>query len=186
MTGATRSIRNRLAVPAGLAALLLPLSVGPAQAQAGVGSEGTFLIRGGSVWTPNGQLMQADVLIRDGLIAQVGSIGPVAGAQEVDARGKRVYPGMWDSFTPIGLAELGGIATMNLRSELGDFNPNDRAIVAVNVESEMIAITRSTGVTNVLTAPSGGIMSGQAAALHMSGWTYEDMAANPSAAYIIN
>jgi len=57
MTAATRSIRIRLAAQAGLVALLLPLSVAPAQAQAGVGSEGTFLIRGGSVWTPNGQLM---------------------------------------------------------------------------------------------------------------------------------
>jgi len=186
MTAMTRSIRDRRAALAGLVALLLPLSVAPVQAQAGVGSEGTFLIRGGSVWTPNGQLMQADVLIRDGMIAQVGTIGPVAGAQEIDARGKRVYPGMWDSFTPVGLAEIGGIATMNLRSELGDFNPNDRAIVAINVESEMIAITRSTGVTNVVTAPSGGILSGQAAVLHMSGWTWEDMAANAAAAYIIN
>ncbi|MGD8278542.1 MAG: hypothetical protein PVH00_10975, partial [Gemmatimonadota bacterium] len=140
----TRRIRNRLAPPACLIALLLSLSASPAAAQAGVGTAGTFLIRGGSVWTPNGQLMQADVLISDGRIEAVGSVGPVAGAREIDARGKRVYPGMWDAFTPVGLAEIGGIATMNLRSELGDFNPNDRAIVAVNVESEMIAITRST------------------------------------------
>lgn len=182
----TRRTRNRLAVPVGLVALLLSLPAAPLAAQAGVGTAGTFVLRGGSVWTPNGQLMQADVLIRDGRIESVGSVGPVAGAEEIDARGKRVYPGMWDSFTPVGLAEIGGIATMNMRSELGDFNPNDRAIVAINVESEMIAITRSTGVTNVLTAPSGGIMSGQAAVLHMAGWTWEDMAANPSAAYIIN
>jgi imidazolonepropionase-like amidohydrolase len=177
---------NALAAPAGLAALLLFWPVSPARAQAGVGTAGTFLIRGGSVWTPNGQLMQADVLIRDGRIESVGSLGPVAGAQEIDARGKRVYPGMWDSFTPVGLTEIGGIATMNMRSEIGDFNPNDRAIVAINVESEMIAITRSTGVTNVITAPGGGIMSGQAAALHMAGWTWEDMAASASAAFIIN
>ena len=181
-----RGVRNGWAAAAVVAALLSLPTASQARAQEGVGTAGTFLIRGGSVWTPNGQLMQADVLIRDGRIESVGTLGPIAGAQEIDARGKRVYPGMWDSFTPVGLAEIGGIATMNMRSELGDFNPNDRAIVAINVESEMIAITRSTGVTNVLTAPSGGIMSGQAAVLHMSGWTWEDMAANASAAYIIN
>lgn len=171
--------------PAGLAILLLTAAA-PARGQSGVGTPGTYVIRGGSVWTPNGQLMQADVLIRDGRIASVGTVGPVSGAQEIDARGKRIYPGMWDSFTPMGLAEIGGIATMNLRSEVGDYNPNNRAIVAINVESEMIAITRSNGVTNVITAPSGGVMSGQAAAIHLAGWTWEDMTATASAAYIVN
>jgi imidazolonepropionase-like amidohydrolase len=171
--------------PSVIAALLLLAAAG-ARAQSGVGGAGTFLLRGGSVWAANGQLMQADVLVRDGRIAAVGTVGPVSGAQEIDARGKRIYPGMWDSFTPMGLAEIGGIATMNLRSELGDYNPHNRAIVAINVESEMIAITRSNGVTNVITAPGGGVMSGQAAALHLAGWTWEDMTASASAAYVVN
>jgi imidazolonepropionase-like amidohydrolase len=127
------------------------------------------------------------VLIQDGRIAAVGaSVNAPAGATTIDATGKFIYPGMWDAFTPIGLAEIGGIATMNLRSEIGDYNPHNRAIVAINVESEMIAITRSTGVLNVLTAPSGGVISGQAAALHLSGWTWEDMAAKVDAAYVMN
>jgi len=184
-------MRMRGSRPAGrrapsLIAALLLLAAAGARAQSGVGSAGTFLLRGGSVWSANGQLMQADVLIRDGRIAAVGTVGPVSGAQEIDARGKRIYPGMWDSFTPMGLAEIGGIATMNLRSELGDYNPHNRAIVAINVESEMIAITRSNGVTNVITAPGGGVMSGQAAALHLAGWTWEDMTASASAAYVVN
>jgi imidazolonepropionase-like amidohydrolase len=154
-------------------------------AQAGVGQEGTFLLRGGTVWS-GGQQRVADVLIQDGRIAAVGpSVSAPAGTTTIDASGKFIYPGMWDAFTPIGLADIGGIATMNLRSEIGDYNPHNRAIVAINVESEMIAITRSTGVLNVLTAPTGGVISGQAAALHLSGWTWEDMAAKVTAAYVI-
>lgn len=176
----------RRAASAGLAALMLVAFVPGVHAQAGVGEEGDFLLRGGSVWTTNGQLMQADVLIRDGRIAAVGTVGPVSGVQEIDVSGKRIYPGMWDSFTPIGLTDIGGIPTMNASSEIGDYNPHNRAIVAINVENQMIAITRSNGVTNALTAPSGGVMSGQAAALHLAGWTWEDMTANASAAYVIN
>lgn len=185
MNARTEKLARRTA-PAGLAVLMFLAFVPAAFGQAGVGEEGDYLLRGGSVWTSNGQLMRADVLIRDGRIAAVGTVGPVSGVQEIDVRGKRIYPGMWDSYTPIGLTDIGGIPTMNANSEIGDYNPHNRAIVAINVESQMIAITRSTGVTNAITAPNGGVMSGQAAALHLSGWTWEDMAANASAAYIVN
>src|SRR5690606_7018437 len=79
-----------------------------------------------------------------------------------------------------------GIATMNLRSELGEYNPHMRAVVAINVESDMMAITRANGVTTAITAPSGGVISGQAALLNMAGWTWEDMAVQPTAAYVVN
>ncbi len=178
---------GRLPVVAFAAMLALAAGAAGAAAQAGVGTEGTFLIRGGNVWTTAGQTTRADVLVQDGRIAAVGpSVGAPAGATVVDATGKTIYPGMWDAFTPMGLAEIGGISTMNLVSELGDYNPHNRAVVAINIESEMIAITRSNGVTNVISAPSGGVFSGQAAALHLSGWTWEDMAAKMSAAYVMN
>ena len=186
MRNATRTAPRFMHRLAG-AVLTVALAAGGAAGQAGVGTEGTFVIRGGNVWTRAGQLTRADVLIQDGRIAAVGpSVSAPAGATVIDASGKSVYPGMWDAFTPIGLAEISGIATMNLVSEIGDFNPHNRAIVAINVESEMIAITRSNGVTNVITAPSGGVISGQAAVIHLSGWTWEDMAAKVSAAYVIN
>ncbi|MCI0434039.1 MAG: amidohydrolase family protein [Gemmatimonadetes bacterium] len=179
------AVQRRRAWLAG--AMALALNAAGAAGQAAVGTEGTFLIRGGSVWASSGQTTRADVLIQDGRIAAVGpAVNAPAGAVVVDAAGKTVYPGMWDAYTPIGLAEISGIATMNLVSEIGDFNPHNRAIVALNVETEMMAITRSNGVTNVITAPSGGVISGQAAAIHLSGWTWEDMAARMSAAYMIH
>jgi len=174
-----------------LAVVAAALASAPAQrtrAQALNGEAGPFLIKGGTVVTVSGATMpNTDVLIRDGLIAQVGpNLQGGAGVKEVDARGKFVYPGMFNAYTGLGLSGIGSIQTENLRAEIGDFNPNDRAIVAINVESQMIPITRANGVTHVLTAPTGGLMSGQAAVINMAGWTWEDMAVRTSAAFIIN
>jgi imidazolonepropionase-like amidohydrolase len=169
-----------------LAAVLLALPVA-AQAQASPGQEGTFVIRGATVWTGTGQTLQnTDVVVRDGRIAAVGANAAASGATEIDGRGKFVYPGMIDAFTPLGLAEIGGIATMNLRSELGEYNPHMRAVVAINVDSDMMAITRANGVTTAITAPSGGVISGQAALVNMAGWTWEDMAVRQTAAFVLN
>jgi imidazolonepropionase-like amidohydrolase len=160
----------------------------PASAQIGVGEPGPFVIRNATIVTGTGQRIQnGSVVIQDGKIAAVGAnVQAPAGAREIDAGGKFVYPGMMDSYTPIGLSEIGGIATMNLTSELGEYNPQNRALVALNVDSEMLGVTRSNGVTHVITAPSGGMISGQAALINLSGWTWEDLAVRGTAAFVIN
>ena len=160
----------------------------PLAAQSKVGTEGTFLLRGGTVVVGNGQRISgANVLIQNGLIAGVGpSVAAPPGATSIDVTGKFVYAGMIDSYTPIGLNEIGGINTMNLRSEIGEFNPHMRAIVAINTGSEMMGVTRANGVTTAITAPDGGVISGQAALINMDGWTWEDMSVNPSAGFVIN
>jgi imidazolonepropionase-like amidohydrolase len=173
---------------AAAAAVLGTLAASPAAAQIGVGQDGVFLIRGGTVVTGTGRtIANGAVLIRDGRIADVGtSVQAPAGATVIDATGRYVYPGMFDAYTPLGLTEIGGIATMNLRQEIGDFNPHMRAIVALNVDSELLGVTRANGVTNVLSTPSSGIISGQAALIHTAGWTWEDLAAKPTAAYVVH
>jgi imidazolonepropionase-like amidohydrolase len=193
--GHARPVAAPVAAARGLMAGLLPaalLTVGallapPLHAQANPGEEGTFVIRGATVWTGTGQTLQnADVVIRDGIIESVGPNANAPGATEIDGRGKWVYPGMIDAYTPLGLAEIGGIAQMNLRSELGEYNPHMRAVVAINVDSDMMAITRANGVTTAITAPSGGVISGQAALINLTGWTWEDMAVRQTAAFVIN
>lgn len=181
------SVKGNGLAAIGVAALL---AAGPAIArgQSGNGEPGPWLIRNATVVTVSGPTLQnADVLIRDGRIEAVGrGLQGGAGVQEIDASGMFVYPGMMDSFTSIGLSDIGSVQTMNLTRELGDFNPNDRAVVALNVETQMIPITRANGVTHVLTAPSGGIMPGQAAIIKLEGWSWEDLAVSASAAYIVN
>jgi imidazolonepropionase-like amidohydrolase len=157
------------------------------QAQAAPGEEGPWLIRGATVVTGTGErLANTNVVIRNGRIEAMGPNAALAGAKVIEAAGKFVYPGMIDTYTPIGLVEIGGVTTMTMRSEMGEFNPHMRAVVALNVESEFLGVTRANGVTSVITAPSGGMISGQAALINTAGWTWEDLAVKPSAAYIVS
>lgn len=183
-----RHSTSRSGLGAATLATLVAFGNAHASAQANVGVEGTFLIRGGTVVVGTGERLEgADVLIQDGRIAAIGSaVSAPPGATVIDATGQFVYAGMIDSYTPMGLAEIGRISTMQMSGELGQFNPHLRAIVAINTGSEMLGITRSNGVTSVITAPTGGIISGQAALINTDGWTWEDMAVNGNAGYVVN
>ena len=165
-------------------ATLIPAIAG---AQASPGKDGTFLIRGGTVVTGTGErLANTSILIRNGRIAQLGPNLTAANAQIIDATGKFVYPGMIDANTGIGLQEIGGVQTMTMRSEMGQFNPHIRAVVGLNVESEILGVTRMNGVTSVITSPTGGSISGQAALINTAGWTWEDIAVVREAGIVIN
>src|ERR1019366_4328992 len=104
----------------------------------------------------------------------------------IDGTGLFVYPGLINSGTYIGLDEIGSVPGGNDRQEIGDFNPQDVALSAVNPHSEHIPIARYNGLTNALTAPSGGLISGQASFIDLSGWTGDEMAVKRSAAMIVN
>jgi imidazolonepropionase-like amidohydrolase len=156
-------------------------------AQASPGKDGVYLIKGGTVVTGTGEkLANTDILVRAGRIAQVGANITAADAKTIDAKGKFVYPGMIDANTGIGLQEIGGVTTMSMRSEMGQFNPHMRALVALNVESEILGVTRMNGVTSVVTSPSGGTISGQATLINTAGWTWEDLAVARNAGLVIN
>jgi hypothetical protein len=168
-------------------AAALALAPAIASAQASPGKDGTFLIRGGTVVTGTGEkLANTSILVRNGRIAQLGQNVTAGNAQVIDATGKFVYPGMIDANTGIGLQEIGGVQTMTMRSEMGQFNPHIRAVVGLNVESEILGVTRMNGVTSVITTPTGGLISGQAALINTAGWTWEDLAVVREAGIVIN
>ncbi|MGC0252697.1 amidohydrolase family protein [Pseudactinotalea sp. Z1748] len=77
-------------------------------------TEATLWIRGGSVCDVQaGTCAPADVLITDGMIAEVGSdVSAPEGAEQVDATGKFVVPGLIDSHVHVsaGTANLGAQA----------------------------------------------------------------------------
>ena len=154
------------------------------------GSErGTFVIRNARVFTVSGPVIENGmVLIRDGLIAAVGQTVTVPqGAREIDAKGLNVYPGMIDAGTTLGLTEVsGGAAGTVDATELGNFNPSVMAVDAVNPHSAQVGVSRIVGVTNVVSMPRGGIISGQAAFINLLGFTAKEMAVTPSAALVIN
>ena len=170
-----------------VAAAIVAAPAPRAGAQASPGEETSYLIRGGTVVNPGGQRMSnTNILVRNNRIVQVGGSSTSTDAKVIDAAGKFIYPGMIDANTGLGLQEVGGIATMSLRSELGQFNPHMRALVALNVESELLGVTRMNGVTSVVTSPTGGTISGQATLINTAGWTWEDLAVLRTAGIIIN
>ena len=150
---------------------------------------GTFAISNVRIVTVSGpDIENGTLVIRDGKIEAVGAnISVPAGAQTIDGRGLSVYPGMIDAGTNMGLVEVpqGANGTVDL-SEAGDLNPNAKAIIAVNPHSAHIAVTRVEGITNTLTAPTGGLISGQAALINLLGTAPKEMAVVPQIALVIN
>jgi imidazolonepropionase-like amidohydrolase len=161
----------------------------PTTQQGVVPPRGVFAIRNARIVTVSGpEIENGTVVIRDGKIEAVGATVSIpAGAQTIDGSGLSVYPGMIDAGTNMGLVEVpqGANGTVDT-AEVGDLNPNAKAIVAVNPHSAHIAVTRVEGITNTLTAPAGGLISGQAALINLVGTAPKEMAVLPQAALVIN
>ena len=104
----------------------------------------------------------------------------------IDGSGKHVYPGLISSNTEIGLVEIEAVRASLDMAEIGRINPNVRAEVAVNPESELIPVLRANGITLAVSTPSGGLISGTSALLMMDGWTWEDMTLRAPLALCVN
>jgi imidazolonepropionase-like amidohydrolase len=136
------------------------------------------------------------VVIRDGKIAAVGAgVEVPAGAQVIDAKGLQVYPGLFDPVTQMGLSEISAVRATVDTTETGAYNPDVVAATAVFPSSEHIPVTRAAGITEVLTVPdsggfdgggSQGVIGGQASAIHMAGWTINEMTIKRSVAMVIS
>lgn len=161
----------------------------PATETAVMPVRGTFAIRNAHIVpVTSPDIENGTIVIRDGKVAAIGTnVAIPAGAQTIEARGLYVYPGMIDAGTSMGLVEIGQGASGTVdTAELGDLNPHAKAVVSVNPHSAHIGVTRVDGVTSVLSLPTGGLISGQAALLNLLGSTPDEMAVVPLAALVIN
>ena len=143
---------------------------------------------GGTVHTVSGDVLEnATVVFDKGKITALGTLVAIpTDAERIDVSGKHIYPGIIDSYDHIGLTEIGSVrGTIDL-AETGSINPSVKAEIAVNPESELIPVARSQGVAVVNTAPTGGLISGLAAALMLDGWTWEDLTLKSGLGLIIN
>ncbi len=137
-----------------------------------------LVLRGATVHTPSGPIHKGVVVLVDGRVAAVGSEGQVAlpaGGERVFLPGQHLYPGLIDADTILGLTEIGSVAATNDTSEVGEVNPNLRAELAVNPDSELLPVARTGGVLVALTALRTGLVSGTSALIYTQGWTWEDM-----------
>ena len=152
------------------------------------GPQGTFAIRGGTVVTVSGaDIPNGTVVISGGKITAVGAnVAVPANAQVIDAKGLYVYPGMIETGSSVGLSEIGqgAVATVDI-SEVGSFNPNAQAFYGIDPHSAHIGVARVVGITTVVSRPTGGIMSGEAALMNLAGDTPPKMAVVPRVALVI-
>ena len=154
------------------------------------GPRGVYAIQNAKIVPVVGAVIERGTVVigRDGKIAAVGANVTVPqGAQTIDASGLTVYPGMMDAGTTMGLSEIGqgANATVDV-AEVGSFNPNAQAYYGINPHSAHIGVTRVVGITHVVSRPSGGIVSGQAALINLAGFTPPEMAVVPKLAMVIN
>ncbi len=132
---------------------------------------------GGTVHPVSGPSIDGGIVLFDeGKIIAVGrEVAVPENAQRIDVSGKHVYPGLIDANSQMGLVEVPSVrGTVDTR-ETGTINPNVKAEVAVNPDSELIPVGRSGGVLTVLTVPSGGSITGLSACMQLDGWTWEEM-----------
>jgi imidazolonepropionase-like amidohydrolase len=140
--------------------------------------EGTMVITNAIVHVGNGQVLNnASIVITNGKITAVGtnvSIPP--GAQQINANGKHVYPGLISAVSNLGLVEINSVRASNDVQEIGDMNPNVRTIAAYNTDSKIINTLRSMGILLANVVPQGSFVAGQSSVVQLDAWNWEDAA----------
>jgi imidazolonepropionase-like amidohydrolase len=162
-----------------LAMVVLPF-VGQAQVPAPAPEQARpVLLVGGVLHVGDGTVVQnAAVGFDQGKITYAG---PQAGFnlnkaqyEVVDVTGKHLYPGLILPNTSLGLVEVGSVRATVDQKEVGAINPNVRALVAYNTDSDLIPTVRANGVLLAQPTPVGGIISGSSSVVHLDAWNWED------------
>jgi imidazolonepropionase-like amidohydrolase len=145
-----------------------------------------LLITGATLHTVSGPvLVGGRMLIERGRITAIAGAGealpqPQGGAAEVvDLGGRHVYPGFIAANSAVGLTEISAVRATVDHAEVGPINPNARALVVVNADSELLPVARANGVLAALVVPGSGqrgLIAGTSALMQLDGWNWEEMA----------
>jgi hypothetical protein len=185
-----RSVLARRCVFAlAFAVTLLALLAAAPQTCAQGGEPQYFAIRGAKVVPVSGPpLENATVVMAHGVITAIGKdVAIPPDAWIIEGKGLTVYPGLFDSFTDVGLpaapaapAAVGaGEGGGRRAAPTGEISrgPEDRpgttpwrsAADEVSLSDKRIETWRNGGFTTVVSAPRGGMFPGQAAVLDLAG-----------------
>jgi hypothetical protein len=140
----------------------------------------TIMLVGGTIHTGTGEVIEnGTVVFSEGKITFAGKSSDnkaeLKGCEVIDITGKQVYPGLIFPNTSLGLIEIGGgveVATDN--REIGDLNPNVRAIVAYNTDSHVLPVIRSNGILLAQIVPTGTLLPGTSSVVQLDGWNWQD------------
>lgn len=140
-----------------------------------------IVILGATVHTGTGQVIpNGYVVFEKGKITGVGDATVVkfsnTDAEIINASGKHVYPGFISSVTNLGLAEIESVKATLDYSEIGQYNPHIRSLIAYNTDSKVPATLRSNGILMAQITPEGGVISGSSSVVQLDAWNWEDAA----------
>tara|TARA_Y100000590_G_scaffold388130_1_gene462263 strand:- start:421 stop:1731 length:1311 start_codon:yes stop_codon:yes gene_type:complete len=135
-----------------------------------------IIIKGALLHTvSDGVLENMDLLFEDGRIVLIDeNISINSELEVINAVGQHVFPGLISAISTLGLQEIGAVRATRDYAEVGELNPNVRANVSYNTDSEIIPISRSNGVLLALSVPRSGVISGTSSLMMLDGWTWED------------
>jgi imidazolonepropionase-like amidohydrolase len=142
-------------------------------------ASGPVLIRNATVLVGNGERLEgADVLMRDGRIAAVGTGLKAGGATEVDGTGKWVTPGLIDVHSHLGVYPSPGVTAHQDGNEMSmPVTAQVWAEHAVWPQDPDFATALAGGVTSLMILPgSGNLIGGRGTVLkNVSALTVQDM-----------
>lgn len=168
---------------AAFAAPVLATSPVPAAAQ-----QGAVLLNDATLHTvSNGVLENTDLLMVDGKIAAIGKdLSAPAGGTVVELQGKHVYPGLIALANQLGLVEIEAVRATDDTHEVTDTNPDVRAQVAYDAQSDVIPTVRSNGISYSLVFPAGSLLMGQSSLMQLDAWSWQDATVKAGVALHIN
>lgn len=140
------------------------------------------MLVGGTIHTGNGDIIEdGTIVFAGGKITAIGRPSEIktdrSGYEVIDVTGKQVYPGLIFPNTSLGLVEIGnGVEVATDNREIGDLNPNVRAIVAYNTDSHVIPVIRSNGILLAQIVPTGTLLPGTSSVVQLDAWNWEDAA----------
>ena len=138
-------------------------------------------IHGAKIHTVTGGTIEnGAVLIRDGKIAEIGmDVSKPDGAEDINAAGMVITPGLIDSHSHLGLGPSGGTTEDNEGSDPS--TPQMRIIDSIHPtgmapHENSFRDAVSQGITTIIARPgSGNVIGGQSAALKLTGGTVDEM-----------
>lgn len=145
-------------------------------------------------------LEKANLVIRDGIIADVGVGAPVPpGADVVDGKGLFVYPGFIDAYTTKGLKLPDAQPDQDFATAIGEYasarmrEANRRGIRPevgardwLNITDDFAKPYRQAGFTTVMVIPGNGYLTGLGSLVNLSGRPNREAVVLPQTGFALN
>jgi amidohydrolase family protein len=198
-------LARRCLLALAFAVTLLALLAAAPQLRAQGGEPQYFAIRGAKIVPVSGPPVEnATIVMAHGVITAIGKDAAIPpDAWIIEGKGLTVYPGLFDSFTDVGLlsaapapggaGEGGGGRRAAPTGEVSR-GPEDRpgttpwrsAADELSLSDKRIETWRNSGFTTVVSAPKGGMFPGQAAVLDLAGDRASEMVVKTPVAFPIS